>query len=112
MSGLGQYLHGMQVHHRVESTAYFPQFQALEPRLSRGFDLLEMDHHEIDRILFELTEAGRALRAVDPNSNGVRDTAENAIGIVEGSSMPISRHLLDEEDLVIPLLKLRAALVD
>jgi hypothetical protein len=111
MSGLGQYLHGMQVHHRVESTAYFPQFQAIEPRLSRGFDLMETDHHEIDRILYELGEAGRALRAVDPDSNGARGTAENAIGIVEGSSMPIARHLLDEEDLVIPLLKLRAALV-
>lgn len=111
VSGLGQYLHGMQVHHRVESTAYFPQFQAIEPRLSRGFDLMETDHHEIDRILFELAEAGRALRAVDPDSDGARGTAENAIGIVEGSSMPIARHLLDEEDLVIPLLKLRAALV-
>jgi hypothetical protein len=33
------------------------------------------------------------------------------IGIGEGSSIPIARHLLDEEDLVIPLLKLRLALV-
>jgi hypothetical protein len=54
----------MQLHHRAESTAYFPQFQAIEPRLSRGFDLLETDHREIDRILFELAEAGRTLRAV------------------------------------------------
>lgn len=112
VSGLGQFLHGMQVHHRVESTAYFPQFQAIEPRLSRGFDLLETDHHEIDRILFELAEAGRAFRAVDPDNDGARGTAENVIGIVEGSSMPIARHLLDEEDLVIPLLKLRLALFD
>jgi hemerythrin-like domain-containing protein len=111
VSGLGQYLQGMQVHHRVESTAYFPQFQAIEPRLSRGFDLMQTDHHEIDRILFELAEAGRALRAVDPGSHGARGTAENVIGIVEGSSMSIGRHLLDEEDLVIPLLKLRAALL-
>jgi hypothetical protein len=50
-----------------------------------------------------------ALRAVDPDSDGTRGTAENVIGIVEGSSIPIARHLLDEEDLVIPLLKLRAA---
>ncbi|MGD0493859.1 MAG: hemerythrin domain-containing protein [Steroidobacteraceae bacterium] len=112
LPGLGQYLYGMQLHHRVESTAYFPQFQAIEPRLSRGFDLLESDHHEIDRILFELAEARRALRAVDPGSDGARGTAENMIGIVEGSSMPIARHLLDEEDLVIPLLQLRLALFD
>jgi hypothetical protein len=112
VSGLGQYLHGMQVHHRVESTAYFPQFQAIEPRLSRGFNLLETDHHEIDRILFELAETGRTLRALDPHSDGARGTAENVIGIVEGSSMPIARHLLDEEDLVIPLLKLRLTLFD
>jgi hypothetical protein len=95
---------------RVESTAYFPQFQAIEPSLSRGFDLLETDHHEIDRILIVLAEAGRALRAVDPDNNGARGRAENVIGIVESSSMPIARHLLDEEDLVIPLLKLRLAL--
>ena len=110
LSGLGQFLYGMQVHHRVESTAYFPQFQAIEPRLSRGFDLLETDHHEIDRILIQLTEAGRALRAVDFVSDDARGTAENVIGIVEGSSVPIARHLLDEEDLVIPLLKQRLAL--
>jgi hypothetical protein len=112
LSGLGQYLYGMQLHHRVESTAYFPRFQAIEPRLSRGFDLLETDHHEIDRMLFQLAEAGRALRAVDPDRDGARGTTEHVIGIVEGSSMPISRHLLDEEDLVIPLLKLRPDLVD
>jgi len=110
VSGLGQYLHGMQVHHRVESTAYFPQFQAIEPRLSRGFDLLETDHHEIDRILIQFAEAGRALRAVDFASDDARGTAESVIGIVEGSSVPIARHLLDEEDLVIPLLKQRLAL--
>jgi hypothetical protein len=110
VAGLGQYLHGMQVHHGVESTAYFPQFQAIEPGLSRGFDLLETDHHEIDRILFELAEAGRALRTVNPDRDGARATAENMIGIVEGSSTPIARHLLDEEDLVIPLLKLRLTL--
>jgi hypothetical protein len=110
VSGLGQYLHGMQVHHGVESTAYFPQFQAIEPRLSHGFELLETDHHEIDRILTELAQAGRALRAVDPDSDAVRGAAENVIGIVEGSSLPIARHLLDEEDLVIPLLNQRLAL--
>jgi hemerythrin-like domain-containing protein len=110
LSGLGQYLHGMQVHHRVESTYYFPQFQAIEPRLSRGFYLMEADHHDIDHILLELSEAGRALHAVDPGSDGARRTAEKVIGIIEGSFLPISRHLLDEEDLVIPLLELRAAL--
>jgi hypothetical protein len=111
VSGLGQYLHGMQVHHRVESSAYFPQFQAIEPRLSRGFDLLETDHHEIDRMLLELAAAGRALHAVDPQSDSARGTADRAIDIVKASSMPIARHLQDEEDLVIPLLKLRAAFV-
>jgi len=58
------------------------------------------------------TVAGQlALRAVHPDSDRTRGTAENVISIVEGSSIPIARHLLDEEDLVIPLLKLCAALV-
>jgi hypothetical protein len=63
------------------------------------------------QLALRAAEAGRAVRAVDPDSDGTRGTAENVIGIVEGSSIPIARHLLDEEDLVIPLLKLRAALV-
>jgi hypothetical protein len=61
------------------------------------------------QLALRAAESGRAFRAVDPDSDGARRTSENAIDIVEGSSMPIARHLLDEEDLVIPLLKLRVA---
>ncbi|MGC9420584.1 MAG: hemerythrin domain-containing protein, partial [Rhodovulum sp.] len=38
-------LHG---HHRIEDLHYFPRLAALEPRLQRGFDILDHDHHALD----------------------------------------------------------------
>ena len=35
------------VHHQIEDLHYFPIFRAADARLSRGFDVLEADHHAI-----------------------------------------------------------------
>ncbi|MEZ5863922.1 MAG: hemerythrin domain-containing protein [Geminicoccaceae bacterium] len=102
MGFLLQELHG---HHRIEDLHYFPVFQAADPRLARGFQVLDADHHTIDRAIAELgTASDTLLRAL-------ASTTDDRPGAIAGlaTTLPafldrLLRHLDDEEDLVIPLL--------
>jgi hypothetical protein len=105
---LNQYLEGMHVHHFVESSAYFPKLRAMEPRLASGFELMEKDHKIIDRVIHELTNAGDVLDASNVESESFKRAAERLIDTAMRSAPLIDRHLLDEEELVIPLLTLRS----
>jgi hypothetical protein len=112
----------MQGHHQIEDHEYFPAFRRAEPRLARGFDLLEAEHgallSDVDIALLALTE----LRAAEGRDARGRATQ----GAVAGTKTPdaelaarryvtaadalctrLVRHLGDEEDLVIPLLLAR-----
>lgn len=86
-------------HHGVEDTVYFPQMRRMEPRLLRGFDILDRDHHDLDAWLagFEAA-AAQAMATPTPDAVGAfhRDLARFA--------PLLSRHLEDEEDLVVPVI--------
>lgn len=102
MGFLLQELHG---HHRIEDLHYFPVFQAADPRLARGFEVLDADHHTIDRAIAELgTVSDALLRAL---ATPTYDRPAAVAGLA--TTLPVFlqrllRHLDDEEDLVIPLL--------
>ncbi len=102
MGFLLQELHG---HHRIEDLHYFPVFQAADPRLARGFEVLNADHHTIDRAIAELgTASDTLLHALAVPAD---DPAAAVAGLA--TTLPaflhrLLRHLDDEEDLVIPLL--------
>lgn len=86
-------------HHKVEDTVYFPQMQAMEPRLLRGFDILDRDHHALDAWLaaFE-TAAAQAM------SSPTTDAVGAFHGELARFSPLLGRHLEDEEDLVVPVI--------
>ncbi|MCP2041557.1 iron-sulfur cluster repair protein YtfE (RIC family) [Neisseria sp. HSC-16F19] len=96
------HLHG---HHSLEDRHYFPRLRLREPRLQAGFDLLDSDHTTIERqlhgiraLLVRLQQAGA-------------DTADFALAeqlhhAVAENGQWLYRHLMDEEDLVIPMLAL------
>lgn len=102
-------LGGLEGHHAVEDTSYFPRFRAMEPRLARGFDLLDGDHLYIhaamDRIAATSAEAaalfGNSATLADPRRGHLRDEWRAAL---RGFETSLLRHLDHEEDLVIPLL--------
>jgi hypothetical protein len=107
LHGLIASMHG---HHQVEDFQYFPAFRRSEPRLARGFELLEAEHvdlrSDVDAALVALTE--------------LRTTAERTAGAASAAALKLAaqrygeitqrlctrlvRHLGDEEDLVVPLL--------
>lgn len=96
-------IEGLEGHHQIEDAHYFPHLAALEPRLARGFALLDADHHALDAHLGALTKAANAhLGAV--RAGDTRATAGALLAQIEGFGGFLERHLLDEEDLVVPVI--------
>lgn len=100
-----QELHG---HHMIEDQHYFPRLAALEPRLERGFEILDRDHQALDLWLGRFVEAANAgigaATAEDTPAPAMRD----AVGGVEAELIRLTRlldrHLSDEEDLIVPVI--------
>lgn len=99
----GFFLHELHMHHSIEDHHYFPALKRLEPRLERGFVILDADHHAIDANLHVFQKDATALlerlHGTDPRSAAGR--FEEALRNLEGL---IDRHLTDEEELVVPLM--------
>lgn len=92
-------------HHNVEDHHYFPAFARAEARLKRGFDILDADHHTIHEGLERNAEAANAfLRALQENDDRQRFAADAYADENTRLVAMLTRHLADEEDLIIPLI--------
>ena len=101
---LNQFLGHLDGHHRIEDTVYFPKFRALDPRMQRGFDLLEADHHAIHAALETTVGSARGLLAsLNQPDRDARAADEHAAHATMLTAL-LLRHLADEEDLVIPAM--------
>ncbi|MGY6549792.1 MAG: hemerythrin domain-containing protein [Roseinatronobacter sp.] len=95
-------LHG---HHQIEDAHYFPTLSAVEPRLVAGFELLDRDHHALDAELAALTDATNThLQALSDKAAAPMKTAGALLERLEGFGRFLDRHLVDEEDLVVPVI--------
>lgn len=102
---LNQFLAHLENHHRIEDGIYFPKFQKLDPRMVVGFDLLEADHIAIhDRVLAMVDGARTLLSALSVPGIASLHAADAFVESTVGSLAVLSRHLADEEELVIPAL--------
>lgn len=93
-SMLLQQLHG---HHQIEDMHYFPKLIDREASLARGFEILDRDHHAMDGLLQQFSDA----------ANGVlqgKVEAGTFQSHVAGFEALLLRHLDDEEDLIVPIL--------
>jgi iron-sulfur cluster repair protein YtfE (RIC family) len=98
------FLEQLHAHHQIEDFHFFPIFRAADPRLARGFDVLEADHatlHEnIDR---SIETANGLIRAV--GNAQAEKAAGDGFAQASGTLMKgLVRHLDDEEDLIVPLI--------
>ncbi len=106
---VGGLLGDLQGHHQIEDQHYFPLLAAAEPRLARGFDLLDADHQALDLHIHRMADATNAmLRHLAAASPDGRTAAGALLTLTAGFDRFINRHLLDEEDLVVPVILHRA----
>lgn len=95
-------LHG---HHQIEDAHYFPVMARLDGTAARGFDLLDSDHHALDGILAGLTDgANTVLQATDRDKTAFRDGTGAFHRLLADFAPLLNRHLVDEEELVVPVL--------
>lgn len=102
---LNFFLGNLDGHHNVEDQHYFPVFAAAETRLKRGFDVLDRDHHAIHAALDRNAETANAfLAALQENADRQRFAADAYADENARLVAMLTRHLADEEDLIIPLI--------
>ncbi len=102
---LNFFLGHLDGHHNVEDQHYFPVFARVETRLKRGFDILDSDHHLIHDALERNAETANAfIRGLEGPSDRLRFAADAYADENAGLVAMLSRHLDDEEDLIIPLI--------
>ena len=102
---LNRFLGNLDGHHNVEDHHYFPVFAEAEPRLKRGFDILDGDHHLIHDALERNAETANAfLRALQESEDRQRFAADAYADENSRLIAMLKRHLDDEEDLIIPLI--------
>ncbi|KMK66373.1 hemerythrin domain-containing protein [Puniceibacterium sp. IMCC21224] len=87
-------LHG---HHQIEDAHYFPVLGRMEPKLGKGFDILDADHHAMDGLLNRFTESANAVLQGKGELGTFRQELLSFGTLLE-------RHLEDEEDLIVPVI--------
>ncbi|MGF1563563.1 MAG: hemerythrin domain-containing protein [Geminicoccaceae bacterium] len=88
-------LHG---HHRIEDVHYFPTLMTKEARIATGFDLLDRDHQALDGHLEAFVQAANATLGAPQASAAAFHDHLRALERV------LDRHLIDEEELVVPVI--------
>ena len=94
-------LHG---HHNIEDVHYFPRLRQLDRRLEKGFDLLDGDRLALDALLETFSvSANNVLNSVSNGADWRAPTDVFCKGL-HGFKRDLNRHLVDEEDLIVPVL--------
>ena len=102
---LQTFLGHLEGHHNIEDYQMFPIFNAAEPRLMKGFDILERDHGVIHAAMDSMAEtADDFMQAPAEDKDEMRHAADAYAGTADRLMLMLARHLGDEEDLVIPLI--------
>jgi len=98
------FLEQLHAHHYIEDHHYFPIFRRADGRLARGFDVLEADHAELHYNIDLTVEAAnvllRSMSDVESVKRNGEDFAQTSGVLMKG----LTRHLDDEEDLIVPLI--------
>lgn len=94
-------LHG---HHSIEDTHFFPVMKTLDQRIATGFDILDRDHHAIDGHLSGFADAANAALRCIANGEPATDAVAAFLEDLQRIDRFLDRHLVDEEELVVPVL--------
>jgi iron-sulfur cluster repair protein YtfE (RIC family) len=100
LSGLaGTFLNELHGHHGIEDAHYFPLLASRDARLTSGFELLDSDHHALDAGLHGLADRTNAVL----RSPAAVPAEALRVDLVRFEAL-LDRHLIDEEELVVPMI--------
>lgn len=100
----GFFLNQLHGHHQIEDQHYFPQFMAMDKRLEQAFEILDADHHALDHHLNSLADhTNQVLRALQ-HGDTARDAAGRLLAVQQGFKTFLDRHLMDEEEIIVPIV--------
>jgi iron-sulfur cluster repair protein YtfE (RIC family) len=95
-------LHG---HHTWEDRKFFPELMAADDRFTAGLEMLEADHDAMDGLLNGLVQSSnRFIKLMDLSPQDAPSELPEVLKQAEGIQTFLIRHLMDEEDLTVPIL--------
>ncbi|NNL73106.1 MAG: hemerythrin domain-containing protein [Silicimonas sp.] len=100
----GMFVGDLQGHHSIEDQHYFPILKGLDARLEPGFDMLDRDHHALDRHLDGFVESANGVLREDGTGGAATDRVAAFHASLSVMERFLDRHLVDEEDLIVPVL--------
>ena len=101
----GMLISELQGHHQIEDKHYFPTLATLDQRVRAGFELLDRDHHDLDDLLAGLSNSAHTVLRSTPTGNiSFRDAVAGFRRQLKAFEPLLHRHLVDEEELVVPVL--------
>lgn len=100
----GMFVNGLHEHHTIEDTYYFPKLVQHDSRIARGFDILDSDHHAIDDHLNAFIQNANDLISTPDNRADMQDSAGGFRGQLIDLKRLLNRHLVDEEELIVPVI--------
>ncbi len=99
------FLQQLHAHHHIEDDHYFPIFRKADTRLVRGFEMLEGDHEALAASIEDSVGAANDfLRALNGEPAAIQPAAERYMQSGAVLLRGLTRHLDDEEDLIVPLI--------
>jgi len=100
----GMFVNGLHEHHTIEDDHYFPKLAAMDTRIERGFAILDKDHHVLDAFLQKFVEGANAVLGTVDNKGRMQTAAGKLHTQLTDLERLLDRHLLDEEDLIVPVI--------
>lgn len=102
---LQTFLSHLNGHHQIEDFQFFPVFSVAEPRLVKGFEVLEADHEVIHHAMDKMVETANSfMQTPGSDKDKMRFAGDDYATVSEGLIKLLGRHLEDEEDLIVPLI--------
>jgi len=96
-----QQLHG---HHMIEDQHYFPKLVTKDSRIEKGFEILDKDHHDLDGYLADFVSRANEVLGLRAERSRLQDAAGHFQGELARLEGLLDRHLVDEEDLIVPVI--------
>ncbi len=100
----GMFVQQLHAHHTIEDQHYFPILSAKDPRISRGFEMLDKDHHDLDERLSVFVSGANKVLSARLDRTRLQDQAGLFHTTLAELERLLDRHLIDEEDLIVPVI--------